>query len=305
MRSVCDVPKLPLLSAMVIVLSLAGAVGVSAATPAQVIKANRKAAVGAADQVLGEAVMPAGAVEVPSEPAGDAHQLAHPLVLPIFAAEVDRHEFWTTTASPSEVIASIRAHLPAGARFSSSGSEGTNMFVSYSLPTAAPMLGSRTFVVDAVELSGGATGVRADAIARYFAPHLPTQRIPPRARVLQITMATPGAKPLLSLTVTRRAQVRRIAAMVDRLPFVASLRGVAISCPAIFPAPIDTFTFRGAPVGAVLAQVSEPANTPTSADICATTTLTIRGHRELGLLEGGVLLREAAAALGVKLTTRP
>jgi hypothetical protein len=33
-------------------------------------------------------------------------------------------------------------------------------------------------------------------------------------------------------------------------------------------------------------------------------TLTIRGHRQPGLLEGGRLLREAGAILGVKLTTR-
>ena len=117
-------------------------------------------------------------------------------------------------------------------------------------------------------------------------------------------MANRGSKPLLSLTVTRRAEVRRIAAMVDRLPFAAALN-VAIPCPAIFPAPIDTFTFRATPAGAVLARVSEPADTPANADVCATAMLTIRGHRERALLEGGALLREAGALLGVKLTARP
>jgi hypothetical protein len=50
--------------------------------------------------------------------------------------------------------------------------------------------------------------------------------------------------------------------------------------------------------------VSEPADTPSGAEPCFTTSLTIRGHSEPGLLEGGTLLRQAAAILGVTLTTR-
>ncbi len=116
----------------------------------------------------------------------------------------------------------------------------------------------------------------------------------------------PSTSPALKspLVITRRSEVRRIASIVDGLPFVASLRGVAISSPAILPAPIDTFTFRPARSGPVLATVSEAANTPAVAEPCFTTSLMIRGHRQPGLLEGGRLLRQAGAILGVKLTTR-
>ena len=79
---------------------------------------------------------------------------------------------------------------------------------------------------------------------------------------------------------------------------------MAIACPAIKPAPIDTFTFRGAPAPPVLATVGEPAHTPAGAEPCSTAALRIRRHREPGLLEGGRLLRQAGAILGVKLTTR-
>jgi hypothetical protein len=297
--------------AVVLVLVLAGAVVVSAASPVQVLHANRQAAVAAAEQLLGEVALPAGATEVPSEPAGDAHQLGRAMLLSFFAAQVDRHEFWTTLASPRAVIASVKAHLPAGAKGTGSGYSGMSMFVSYSLPAVgAPALGPRTLAVNAVKLTDGGTGVRADATVRYAAPRLPAQRVSAGARVLEIAMTRapfgPSPPPTLEspLVITKRSDVRRIAAIVDGLPFVASLRGVAISCPAILPAPIVTFTFRAGTTGPALATVSEAANTPTQAGPCFTTALTIRGHREPGLLEGGKLLRQAGAILGVKLTTR-
>jgi hypothetical protein len=295
---------------LAVMVGLVSAPRVSATSPAQVLRANRHAALSAAGQLLGLLVLPTGATEVPTEPAGDAHQLGSSAELSVFAAEVDRHEFWTTTDSPGTVVASIEAHLPPGATSTGSGYSGTSRFVSYSLPTVdAPALGPRSFVVDAVELAGGGTGVRADATVRYAAPRLLAQRVPAQARVLEITMTRspfgPSPSPTLKapLVVTRRADVRRIAAIVDALPFAAMIR-VPIACPFIGPAPIVTFTFRRSPDGRVLATVSEPADTPTDADPCFATALTIRGHPEPGLLEGGTLLRQAGAILGVRLTTR-
>jgi hypothetical protein len=291
-------------------LGIAGGAAVMAVTttPTQVLHANQTAAVTAAEQMLGQIVLPAGATQVQGEPAGDGYLLAHSFDLPIFAAEVDRHEFWTTSASPKAVIASVEANLPPGAKSSGEGYNGqlTTIFVSYSLPTVnAPALGPRTLAVNAVELSNGSTGVRADAEVRYTAPRLPAQRIPPQARVLDVTMANYQSPPLLSRTVTNPAQVRRIAAVVDGLPFVASLRGVAFSCPALMLAPTDTFAFRATAGGPALARVTAPANEPTTAGPCFITTLQIRGHSGPGLLEGGKLLRRAGAILGLRLTTRP
>ena len=276
---------------------------VSAASPAQVVHANQRAATAVAEQLLGELVLPAGATQVPTEPSGDAHQLAQADELFFFAAEVERHEFWTTSASPNAVIASIASHLPGGARMGGSGNSRGSVFVSYTLPAlGAPELGPRSLVVQAVELAGGGTGVRADVTVRYTAPRLPAQRVPPQARVLELTRAGAGES-FPTLTVTNRSQVRRIAAVVDSLPFV-SLRGVAISCPFIPAAPVVTFTFRGASTGRALATVSELADAPTGADPCFTARLRIRGHLEPGLLEGGRLLRRAGAILGVKLASR-
>ncbi|MFZ0976248.1 MAG: hypothetical protein WAN22_28750 [Solirubrobacteraceae bacterium] len=295
--------KLTLVLLLAVMFGVADAVPVGAASPAQVAHANQQAAVTAAEQMLGELVLPAGATQVPTEPVGDAYQLAHPDELFFYAAEVERHEFWTTGASPSAVIASIDAHLPPGARSSGTGYAGNSLFESYTLPTAGvPALGPRSLDVEAVELTGGGAGVRADASVRYSAPRLPDQRIPSRARLLEITRAGMGES-LPSLTVTNHSKVRRVAGIIDSLPF-AALRGVAISCPLILPAPIVTFTFRAAPDGPVLATVSEPSDAPTDADPCFTATLRIRGHLEPALLDGGRLLRRAGAILGVKLSSR-
>lgn len=296
--------------ALAVVLGIGGA-SVIAATPTHVLQANRAAAVAAADGLLSGVVLPAGSSETSTEPAGDGYLLAHSFELAIYAAEVDQHEFWTTTASLNAVIASFKAHLPMGAKSSGSGSDYSNgtetsVFASYSLPAVdAPALGPRSLTVNAVELTRGGTGVRADAFVRYAAPRLPAQRIPARAGVLEVTRTRLGQVPALSLTVTDRSTVRRIGAIVDSLPFFATLHGVAFSCPAMMLAPTDTFTFRASPSGPVLAQVSEPADWPTIAEPCYITTLEVRGHREPGLLEGGRLLRQAGAILGVKLATRP
>jgi hypothetical protein len=306
-------PKLMLALLLAVVFGVADTASVSAASPAQVVRANQRAAATEAEQLLGELVLPAGTTQAPAEPAGDAHQLAHAEELFFYAAEVERHEFWTTGASPNAVIASIEADLPAGAQSAGSGYSGysgTSVFVSYTLPAVgAPALGRRSLVVQAVELAGGGTGVRADVTVRYTAPRIAAQRVPPQARVLEITVTGgpqvtrspyPSPPPLI---VTSRRDIKRIAAIIDALPFVA-FRGVAIPCPFIPASPIDTFTFRATEAGPVLANVTLAADSPTDADPCFTATLRIRGHLEPGLLDGGRLLRRAGAILGVKLASR-
>jgi hypothetical protein len=290
-----------------VVAGLISASAVGAATPAQQLGADRRAAVAAADALLNGVVLPADARPQASEPSGDAHQLARPLELFFYAAEVDRHAFWTTGAAPAAVIASVGAHLPPGARSTGSGSSSGNgssgVFVSYALPIVDPSaLGPRALIIDAVTLPGGITGVRVDAVVRYLAPRLPSQRIPHAARLLDIRTAF-GSRVLRSLTVTRISQVRRIAAVVDTLPFAGGLKGIALPCPFIPAAPIVTFTFRAAATRPALAAVTEAADTPAGASPCTLTTLTIRGRRDPPLLEGGVLLHRAGAILGVTLTS--
>jgi hypothetical protein len=292
----------PTVVAVLLCVSTVGAV-----TPAHTLGADRRAAIAAADVLVNGVVLPPDARRQAAEPSGDEHQLARPLELVFYAAEIDLHGFWSTGSAPAAVIAAVDAHLPPGARStgsgSSSGNGSTSMFVSYALPIVDPSaLGQRALIVDAVTLPGGITGVRVDGIVRYIAPRLPVQRIPHAARLLDIRTAF-GSRVLRSLTVTRRWEVRRIAAVVDGLPFADGLQGIAVPCPFIPAAPIVTFTFRATAAGRALATVTEAADTPASASPCTLTTLTIRGHREPPLLQGGVLLHRAGAILGVTLTS--
>lgn len=271
------------------------------ASPAHFVAVNRHSASVEAQRFLGDVTLPAGATPEPQEPAGDSNQLAAPVIGPFFAAEVDRRAFWTTPASPAAVVASFRSHLPPGAKLVTSSYGGGSAGAAYALGTNRRfVVGPVQLMLGAVTLSDGLTGVRADAQVRYLSPRPPWQRVPIAARLLYVIKAGIGAKPLVSLVVTRHSVVRRLARLVDTLPFGGRASG-SFSCPS-FGGPIDIFTFRATPAGPALATVSESAYTPVFPSPCAVTTLTIRGHRLAPLLDGGILLRQASKLLGARLT---
>ena len=115
-------------------------------------------------------------------------------------------------------------------------------------------------------------------------------------------MGSNPKRPLLSLQVTSVSEVRRIAEMVNVLPFNAYLKGAAYNCPAILTTtPVDRFVFRRSTTGPILA-TSPVTMTPTIADPCGATKLVIRGHREPELQDGGRLLKQAGALLNVRLS---
>ena len=296
--------------AMAVLVGIAGVAAVIAvaATPVQVRHANQTAAVSAAAQMLGEVVLPAGSNPVPSEPAGDEYLLAHPFEVPIFAAEVDRHEFWTTTASPKAVIASFEANLPAGAQRSPVGYSGPKRHVCDLLAADRRRADARSAEHSASTRSSCRTGPRESERMPRFATRrrvCPTQRIPPQARVLDVTEANSHSSPLLSLTVhqPRAGPAHRVDRRRSPVRRVVARRGVLV--PGLDDRADRHVYLPGVLDGPALAQVTEPSDWPTIAEPCFITTLSIRGHREPGLLEGGKLLRGAGAILGVKLTTRP
>jgi hypothetical protein len=277
------------------------------AAPAAVAAANRSLAISRADGLLFGLSLPSDAMRTAKEPAGDGRALAYSIGQLFYAAEVDRIRFWLTAAKPSGVMSSIAAHLPAGAASLGSGwSNGPDVdaFASWSLPTVdRARLGQRLITVQAVKLAGGRTGVRADVWIQYRAPRPLAQRVPTVARVLDITVTQPfSTKVFQSLRVTNARNVRRIAALVDGLPFIGGPR-IAISCPAFLPASerLVTFRFRTSPAGPSVATVSLDAATRDSADPCADAALAIRGRQLPPLANGGGLLRRAGAILGVKL----
>jgi hypothetical protein len=110
-----------------------------------------------------------------------------------------------------------------------------------------------------------------------------------------------------SLEITDRRTVRRIAALVDGLPFAGG-PNIPVLCPPPplrrgnpIDARLDTFRFRASPTSTSLATASLYADTSATDDPCAHTSLSIRGHRQQPIADGGALLTQAGAILSVKL----
>ena len=141
--------------------------------------------------------------------------------------------------------------------------------------------------------------MRVDAQAQWIIPRPRGERIPIRARVLDVTVARPGAPALVRRTVTDRRRVRRIAGLIDRLQTV---QPEAINRPS-FPTnvPVVTFTFRAATGSPVLADASEPAYAIEPTTPCDSMTMTIQGRRWTPLLGGASVVHTAQELLRAKL----
>ena len=287
--------------------ALAITVTAGAVTPAQG-RHNRTLASDAAARLAAKAVLPAGSTAVSSEPAGGGDQLRHPLAIYPYAASVDHVAFFITSATPDEVVASVRAHLPAGARRYVGAYSSSFSLVDWTVPSPGGWAPGRAHLgVGAVTLPGHQTGVRIDANVRYRAPHPPAALIPRTARSVKITMTPFTARPLrpafLIRVVTSPVKVRRLAALIDGLPLLASFPGEAFSCPALATAPVVTITFRDAR-GHPVATTSVEADTPDAEFPCFVATFSVRGHQEPGLMLARTLLRRAGAIAGLRLVRR-
>ena len=248
-------------------------------------------------------MLPPGASRIPAAPVSAGDLLAQADEAFLIASQVDRHAFWTTTSPPQTAMESITAHLPGSAKLVGHGYVGSELFATYAFPTVDRIsLGARQLVLAVLGQSGGGSVIRADGEVRYIAPRPVDERIPPQARVLDITVGSNLSRPLLSLAVTNGVDVRRVALVVDDLPFVGNESGRVYSCPAFSSTfPIDRFVFRAAAGGPVLAKITELAATPPEDYPCFDTSLTIRGHHEPPLQDGGVLLKQAGSLLNVRL----
>lgn len=162
------------------------------------------------------------------------------------------------------------------------------------LPT---LLGLCSFFVAA--MPSGSTAIRADAADMWDIPRAPSERIPSQALVMDVSVARPHARPSVSLTVTDRTKVKKIARAIDDLP---TAQPIAIACPDI---PVDaravTFTFRAVRRGPALAQASEPASASGPLDPCEPMRFTLAGRVLTPLLGGAAVVEQAQALLGVTL----
>lgn len=267
-------------------------------------RANKLTAGHDAQALLTKLTLPSGARRTRGAPPGTSSKLADPGVAIPSPDVVDRHAFWTVPAPVPKVLAFVEAHPPAASRLESSGSGSqsgltTSRFLRFTWTPVQSVLYARSLSVTLVTLSGGSTAIRADAADMWDIPRPASERIPPQASVLDVSVTRPGARPSLSLTATDRIKVTKIARAIDRLPTVQPL---AIACPDIqVDAPTVNFTFRASSRGPALAQASEPTSASGPLAPCEPMRFTLAGQALTPLLGGATVVEQAQVLLGVTL----
>lgn len=267
-------------------------------------RANKVAAGHDAQALLAKLELPSGARRTQGAPPGTGSKLADRGIAIPSPDVVDRHAFWIVPAPVPKVLAFVQAHQPAASQLDSSGSGGqggltTSRFLRFTWPPVPSVLYARSLSTTLVALPGGSTAIRADAADMWDIPRPASERIPSQASVLDVSVARPDARPSLSLTVTDRTKVTKIARAIDRLPTVQPL---AIACPDIqFDAPTVTFTFRASSRGPALAQASEPTSASGPLAPCEPMRFTVAGRVLTPLLGGAVVVEQAQVLLGVTL----
>lgn len=289
------------LLAAVVVLGLAAA-ALSGKTPAPTSASaypgeraaeapNRLAAETDADNLLARLVLPAGSSHSATQPQGSSPHLSQPSQVPGTPKLIDRPGWWAVPGSPQAVLDAVEQHPPAGSQVSEESSEirrGVELSRSIELswPPVAGVLASRTLLLTAVAEPGGTTGLRADAQVVWIVPRPASERIPARARVLEVDYSG-GGKRARHLTVLSHRAVRRVADLIDGLPIVQP--SYPHSCPAMPAEPRTvTLTFRAALAGRVLAEAvtAEPPG-----DGCGPMSLEVYGKRRPALDGAWVVLR--------------
>jgi hypothetical protein len=267
---------------------------------------NRRAAVRDADRLVKELSLPSGATASTSDPGrlggSPAHQVGN---------VVDRHGWWTSSESPTAVLGYVKSHPPAGGQQTLSGQTeqcqpgqfppshctATSRWIGFSLPAKPGVLGTRRLLVEVVQLSDGSTGIRADAQVQWIIPRPRSERVPSGVRVIDVERT--GSRPL-SRAITDPAQVRRIVALIDRLP---TLQPGVWNCPAIRAQPgVVRFIFRDSRHGAALARASVRATVGSSDTGCDAMGFSIRDQRQTALVRARHFLRSVGRLLDVQLT---
>jgi hypothetical protein len=285
-------------------ISARGASGSGAAAVEPTAAANESAAQADAASLLTELSLPEGATQSSIEPAEDDSLLAHPGVGPPATPNVvDDHAWWLLPGAPAEVLAYIRAHLPAGTTraLANRGLEGPNVphneSEAFAWPPITDVLAMRWLVVEVVELPDGSTGLRADAQVVWETPRPAPETIPQGSHLLRVSVhgSLKGEQPTQRpLSVTSLKKINAIVALLNALP---------ASQPGLRSCPID----RGIRVR--LAFYARRGVAPLAvADVnpegCGGVALTIGGTPQPEL-ESGALLKQVDHLLGVKLNTDP
>jgi hypothetical protein len=216
----------------------------------------RQRAVADAAAMLRAFVVPPGGQRLPQAP--DA--LKAPITTLVSTTLVDDVSFWRVPGQPQAVLAWEQAHLPR--RFTPGDVDfgPPSWDRTFSLSPVPGVLNARDLVVEVTGAGNGQTAIRVDAQVSWQPRRPASARVPAAARVVTITqlpsLGPHARRPPAAVTITGRAVVRRLAALVDSLQL--STIGPAASCPGAFGGGIR-LTFLARAGGPPLAVAQGPA----------------------------------------------
>jgi hypothetical protein len=269
---------------------------------------NHRAAVQDAGRLLSKVNLPPTAASSPTEPAGDGGRLSGPPSTPGVSKFVDRHQWWTASGSPDQVLNYVRSHPPPHGKLSFSGAAAqcqpgqapsgchtTSQFVAFQFPPAPGMLGLRLLLVEVTALGDSTTGVRTDGQVQWIVPRAADEVVPSDVTLIEVRKGD-----RLHRVVTDRSEVRQIIRLIDRLPV---LQPGSWHCPAFRSGPQVRFAFRGERGGPALARASVRSDVGNSDTGCDAMSFSIGGKAQPGLVQARHFLRAVGRLLGVRLTT--
>lgn len=196
---------------------------------------NRAAARRDMARMLAELRLPAGAVRVRHEPAGDNGYLRA-------GASSPGNAWWVVPDSSSDQVnAYITAHPPRGSVQNTHGSGGdlrtgtSSLMVGFSWPAVPRVLSYRELTVITTALPGGRVGVLAEAQSTWLVARSPDERVPGGVTAVEVTYR-PAAKrpgighagPTSHFVIVKPSAVRRAVQIVDQLEVAQSGLGSCV-----------------------------------------------------------------------------
>jgi hypothetical protein len=209
--------------------------------------------------ILAAFVVPPGARKLPGAPTGQASQLKTIAGSSASPNWIDKAGFWLVKGAPQQILSWTASHV--GRSHTSlgpitylpvSGRPETVWERDYVLPPVPAREDTRELTVEVADAGRGQTAIRVDAQVTWLPARTASEQVPAGATAVTLSVIPDGnlhRKPPPPATVTAKAAVRRITALVNALPvFPPGPRECLLDGGAAL-----VVTFRAAPKGRVLA----------------------------------------------------
>ena len=307
----------------VVAVSVAGCSGSLRSDPhPDPLAVNRAAAWAAARQAITHVLLPAGAVPIKLEPAGD-HGLLRRRFLG-FGTDPDRahvilQAWWTVPQGVGRVLGFVGNHpVPGAFPGLSTGSAGIShpraisRWVSEEWPLPGKGIASRQLWVAATRLSDGRTGVLALTDVDWVVPRPAGEVVPSGVSSVVITLVRPrhggGVEAATKLTLRTPRLIRSATRLVDSLRAEQPIDLPCAELPVTYQCPPDpagpgslTLTFRGGSARQALAvaRVGIPVGWAYTGVTGDPIRFWLRGHGG-HTLSGASFVRQTLALAGLR-----